>query len=116
MFDAVFALSTSIADNRWHHVAGVDQRLPPAPLMIYVDGRKQPETGHRNALLANLDVPAPLWLGRHHANRFRDRDDVYFEGEIDELSFYHRALTPEEILSIFRAGSHGKCRPPKGAH
>ena len=36
-------------------------------------------------------------------------NDLYFQGEMDELSFYHRALTPAEILSIFRAGSAGKC-------
>jgi hypothetical protein len=30
---------------------------------------------------------------------------------MDELSFYHRALTGAKIQSIFRAGSRGKCRP-----
>lgn len=108
--DGVFALSINIADNRWHHVAGVVQRLPPAHLAIYVDGVKQPEKSKQNAPMANLDSTAPLWLGRHHANKMIDRNDVYFEGEIDELSTYHRALTAAEILSIFRAGSHGKCR------
>jgi hypothetical protein len=111
--DAVIARSVNIADRRWHHVVGVIQRLPLAHLMIYVDGVKQPETSKRNAPLANLDVPVPVWLGRHHANSLVDRDNVYFEGEIDELSFYHRALTAAEILSIYRAGSHGKCRPAK---
>jgi hypothetical protein len=109
--DSVVAMSVNIADNRWHHVAGVVQRLPLVHLAIYVDGLKQPETSKQNAPLANLDSTAPLWLGRHHANKMIDRDNVYFEGEIDELSLYHRALTSAEILSIFRAGSRGKCRP-----
>ena len=108
--DGVFALSVNIADNRWHHVAGVVQRLRPAHLAIYVDGLKQPETSKGNVPLVNLDSTAPLWLGRHHANKMIDRNDVYFEGEIDGLSMYHRALTAAEIHSIFRAGSHGKCR------
>jgi hypothetical protein len=43
-----------------------------------------------SAPLASLDVPTPLWLGRHHANSLVPREDIYFEGEIDELSFYHR--------------------------
>jgi hypothetical protein len=63
------------------------------------------------AVLTNLDVPQPLWLGRHHANGYVDREDIYFQGDIDELTFYRRALTEKEIRSIFRAGAHGKCRP-----
>jgi hypothetical protein len=99
-----------IADRHWHHVAGVARRLPPQPLGIYVDGVNQPQTGERDAPLANLDVPAPLWLGRHHANDLMRTNDLYFDGEMDELSFYHRALTAAEIQAIFRAGSAGKCR------
>jgi len=109
-----FARSANIADNRWHHVAAVVKRLPPVPPEIYVDGAKQilPE-GLHNAPLINLDVAAPLWLGRHHANRNVKSDKFDFEGEIDELSFYHRALTAAEIQSIYRAGSRGKCRPAR---
>jgi hypothetical protein len=107
-----FAMSANIADSRWHHVAGVVKRLPPQPPEIYVDGVKQmqPE-GRRNTPLVNLDVAAPLWLGRHHANRNVKSDKFDFEGEMDELSFYHRALTAAEIQSIYHAGSRGKCRP-----
>lgn len=111
LVDAALAKSVNIADNRWHHVAGVCKRLPPERLGVYVDGVKQPDVSMRNAPLVNLDVPVPLWLGRHHANKLVARDDIYFEGEIDELSFYHRALTAAEIQLIFRAGSRGKCRP-----
>ena len=110
---SAIAGSADVADNRWHHIAGVVPRLPLAPFKIYIDGVQQPETSNRNAPLANLDVATPLWLGRHHANKVIDRENSYFEGELDELSFYHRALTAAEILSIYRAGSHGKCRPPK---
>jgi hypothetical protein len=43
--------------------------------------------------------------------RTRPANDLYFAGEIDELTFYHRALTAAEIQAIFRAGAAGKCRP-----
>ena len=99
-----------IADGRWHHVAGIVRRSPMGPFHIYVDGRLSPSTA-RNVTLRNIDVAAPLWLGRHHANAIIDRDNIYFEGDIDELTFYRRALTPAEILSIYRAGAKGKCRP-----
>ena len=109
-----FAMLANIADNRWHHIAGVVKRLPPQPPEIYVDGVKQiQQEGRHNAPLVNLDVAAPLWLGRHHANKDVQRDKFDFEGEIDELTFYHRALTAAEIQSIYRAGSRGKCRPAR---
>jgi len=34
-----------------------------------------------------------------------------FSGQIDELSLYNRALTPNEIAAIYLAGSAGKCPP-----
>jgi hypothetical protein len=102
-----------IADGRWHHVAGVVKRLPPQRAAMFVDGVREVH-GNRDATFANLDVPQPLWLGRHHANSLVDREDIYFQGDIDELTFYRRALTEKEIQSIYRAGAHGKCHgnPP----
>ena len=97
-----------IADGRWHHVAGVVKRLPPQRAAMFVDGVREVH-GNRDATLANLDAPQPLWLGRHHANALVDREDIYFQGDIDELTFYRRALTDKEIQSIYRAGAHGKC-------
>ncbi|MBS3099038.1 hypothetical protein J4462_02395, partial [Candidatus Pacearchaeota archaeon] len=36
----------------------------------------------------------------------------HFSGLLDELSIYNRALTEEEIQSIYQAGSAGKCYAP----
>ena len=35
----------------------------------------------------------------------------YFAGQIDEVELFDRALSVEEIQSIFNAGSFGKCKP-----
>jgi hypothetical protein len=32
-------------------------------------------------------------------------------GELDEASIHNRALSPQEIASIFAAGRAGKCKP-----
>ncbi len=82
----------------------------PQPPTIYVDGVRHQHEAMQDATLANLGVSQPLWLGRHHANGYRDREEVYFQGDIDELTFYHRALTGKETRSIYRAGAYGKCR------
>ena len=99
----------SIADGRWHHVAGVARRLPPQAPMIFVDGQLRAQNG-RNITLANIDSNAPVWIARHHSNSYVPRDNIYFEGDVDELSFYRRALSPAEIGALFRAGRAGKCR------
>jgi N-acetylneuraminic acid mutarotase len=38
--------------------------------------------------------------------------NIPFDGLIDELSMYNRALTPGEVLGIFKAGSDGKVASP----
>jgi Concanavalin A-like lectin/glucanases superfamily len=100
-----------IADNKWHHIAGVVKRLPPQPMLLYVDGKLRGQSGSY-APRANLDHGAPLWLGRHHANRYVPREDYYFEGAIDEATLYRAALTSAEIGKLYRAGAAGKCATP----
>jgi hypothetical protein len=39
-------------------------------------------------------------------------DGQYFNGLIDEVSLYDRALFPGEINAIYQAGSAGKCKSP----
>ena len=101
-----------LADLKWHHVAGVVKRLPPQPIKVYVDGKL---VGHsaRNAPLQNLNNKVPMWIGRHHRNDLVDRDNIFFMGSVDELSIFKRALSDAEILSIFQAGSKGKCKSQK---
>lgn len=107
----LWAREMKVADGRWHHVAGVARRLPPDRMRLFVDGAGY--ASQENTRFGNLDVTAPLWLGRHHANGRVPREDIYFQGDIDELAIYRRALTPAEILSIYKAGSRGKCLPKK---
>lgn len=101
--------SHPINDGKWHHVAAVGKRLPPQPGTIYVDGVRRIQAGKRLPL-GNLNHQTPLWLGRHHRNAYVNRDDVYFEGAVDELSVYRRALSATEIAAIHKAGRAGKCR------
>jgi hypothetical protein len=98
-----------IDDGRWHHIVGVARRLPQQAPQVFVDGQLRSQNG-RNITLANITNEAPVWLARHHANNYIRRDDIYFEGDVDELSFYRRALAPSEVAALFRAGRAGKCR------
>lgn len=103
------AVNTPIDDGKWHHLVGVARRLPQQSPEIYVDGKLAAKSG-RNITLGNLSTPAPVWLARHHANGYVPRDNIYFEGDIDELAFYRRALDPAEIAALYKSGRAGKCR------
>ena len=74
-------------------------------LKLYVDGvlvgtSLDPTTGA-------LDANVTDFIGR----RFPCPGTNTFNGLIDELSVYNRALTDAEIAAIFAAGSAGKCKP-----
>lgn len=101
-----------IDDNRWHHVAAVAKRLPTQPARIFVDGKPSSSLS-RNLTIEDVDSKVPVWFGRHHRNYHVDTDDIFFRGELDEISFYRRELSGPEIASIFRAGVAGKCRQNK---
>lgn len=103
------AAAYPIADGRWHHVVAVAKRLPPQAPILYVDGVKRIQSG-RNVPLGNLDHDTPVWLARHHSNELVPRDNIYYNGDMDEISVYRRALAPDEIAALFKAGRAGKCR------
>jgi hypothetical protein len=92
-------------DGNWHHVAVTVDRSSPTGLNLYVDGAVVLNYSpmNRPGSLANNQ---PLFIGRHatYAN-------MTFDGCIDEVEIFHRALSAQEVLGIFNAGSSGKCSP-----
>jgi len=87
--------------NRWSHVAGV---YDGTSVSIYVNGA-----------IVGAPVVAPgqivpsgnnLQTGHDPSNPPR-----YFNGLIDEASVYNMALSAQQILAIYNAGSAGKCPP-----
>jgi len=59
---------------------------------------------------AGADNNAALIIGsRNVFFEFPPIPDV-FDGEIDEVEIFHRALSQSEIQAIFNAGSAGKCK------
>ena len=100
--------SIPIDTHRWTHVAMTYEceGCPIGglgPLRVYVNGELDAEKLFTSQP-AFPDVPA-LVGARLDFNSPND----FFEGDIDELSIYDRALTANEIRSIFDAGRDGKC-------
>jgi hypothetical protein len=101
-YDANTVLTTSGANllpNTWYHVAATADGTTKS---IYLNAQ----------LLTNNPAPAPytpnsnpVEVGR--ASNFGS--GYFFNGLIDEISIYNRALTQDELQAIYNAGSAGKC-------
>ncbi len=97
--------SLFVADGSWHHVAVTVDRDDPSGLKLYVDCVSETfdPTGHQQSLTNDGDLEMGV--------------DTYvpgnrFSGGIDEVEFFNRALSTNEICAIFEAGSAGKCKCP----
>lgn len=92
----------SFAASTWTHCAVVVKRptVGASSVTLYVNGA---QVKHRaRALLGDTSNTTPLWIGRHKYN------GSGYQGRLDELSFYNRALSWHELRSVFLAGRLGK--------
>jgi len=90
--------TTSPVVNTWYHVAGVKSSTEIA---IYVNGVKE---GSKPLPAFTDSQTNDLYIGSQ--NNVRSN----FDGLIDEVELYNRALSGSEIQSIVNAGSAGKCK------
>jgi hypothetical protein len=88
--------------GRWVHYVAV---FDASTLNLYRDGSVV------YTALANFTTITygtyPVVAGRHPF--FLNR---YFKGRLDELAYFTRGLTPEEVLSIWWAGQNGTSLAP----
>ena len=95
----------TVNDGLWHHVAGVYDGLA---MYLYVDGTldvSQPSTG----TIAQNNIPLAIGDNNEPPSGF----SYFFNGLLDEVSLYNRALSADEIAAIFAAGQGGKCSGPQ---
>lgn len=101
-----FISTTNVADGAFHHVAVTVVRNSATGGNLYVDGvpvfNFNP-TGRPGSLTNN----AELRIGRNCPNTVLD---TFFNGLIDEVELFNRALSAAEVQGIFKAGSQGKCK------
>jgi hypothetical protein len=84
-----FNSNASVNDGEWHHI--VAQKVNTTGGEIYIDGRfDNSGTGSAKALLA-VDVVIGRWNG----------DGLYFDGLIEDIRVFKRALSADEIHSIY---------------
>lgn len=97
-----------LTKNEWHHVAGVRQVTNSvATLKLYVDGLLV--TTATDISIGPLSLITPDMIGRRNGCPTTSSTNT-FNGLIDEVEIFSRALRDTEIDSIFQAGSLGKCK------
>lgn len=96
-----------IADGNWHHIAvSVNRTSGPFTITWYLDGinlSPNPAAPPAGPLTSNV----PLRLGVRSTSL-----SGYWNGTLDELELFNRALTDGEVFAIYAAGRNGKCGHP----
>lgn len=109
-FTYVAAVSTNeIPTNQFSHLVGT---WDGSNLRLYVNGVLRAEMPTE---LRPGDTQCPFFIGGLNSIGTCDYVGQFFNGAIDELTYYGRALTEPEVTSLFTAGSAGKCpliQPP----
>jgi hypothetical protein len=104
---ATVTTTNPLAVNQWYHVAAT-LNGNTGDMSIYVNGvlAAQTNTSIRpfGPLIPSLEPT--IGIGNVGTSCW---DYVPFNGAIDEISLYSRALSQSEIQAIYNAGSSGKC-------
>ncbi|MBI3189421.1 MAG: hypothetical protein HYZ33_02115, partial [Ignavibacteriales bacterium] len=105
---STFISGVSVADGNWHHIAITVERANPAGLKFYIDGAlvstKNPTA--RNGSVSNNAV---FTIG---SRSFQNSGN--FNGSIDEVEVFNRALTACQVNALYLADTLGKCKPSSG--
>ncbi|HSY16849.1 MAG TPA: immunoglobulin domain-containing protein, partial [Candidatus Acidoferrales bacterium] len=93
----------AVTPNAWNHVALV---YTGTTLQFFVNG--VPGTLLGSSPLYDYNLNTSIIGGNVNGS---STTKSYFNGLIDELAVYNRALSSNEIAAIYLAGSAGKCTP-----
>ncbi|MFQ5677742.1 MAG: LamG domain-containing protein, partial [bacterium] len=97
----VFIESIAVNDGNWHHFAATHDG-GSGEMNLYVDGVL---SGSATEFFGAIDDGGmPLRIG------ISSQGFWPFAGFIDEVSIYSRAISAQEVLADFNAGSAGKCK------
>lgn len=90
--------------NKWTHLAAVFDSTAQA-LYIYIDGQRSSAAGAPFSTVYNPDEPLLIGAGDMGSSQ-----RYYFNGLIDEVEIFGRALSAAEVQSIYAAGATSRCR------
>jgi hypothetical protein len=105
MIDGGYQIGTTVInDGLWHHVAAVveEDSTDISQAKIYVDGMLDTISGSYPCQI-NTGCDSNVKIGYYDAGNLSD----YFEGSIDDVCIYDRALNSYEIEELYKSRSGG---------
>jgi hypothetical protein len=93
---------TPVDENRWHHVAGVYD-AEARTLNVFLDGRL--DSGCQIGEVTSRQLPSQSHVFVGRSGR---RDGYWFNGDLDDVRIYSRALTPLEIQTLVHETDRGR--------
>lgn len=99
-----------VTPGEWHHVAVTVDRDQPNGVTFYVDGVPSASTYDPTVRPGSLANDGRLLIGRSHWDFAPGTPPHFFDGRIDEVEIFRRALGASEIAALYEAGPGGKCK------
>ncbi|MCB1096273.1 MAG: immunoglobulin domain-containing protein, partial [Verrucomicrobiae bacterium] len=98
--------NTAFATGVWHHVAFT---ADGASLAIYQDGAEAARVAYSGALIESEIPGLGIGVKTDDSGAFPDGGNPgFWDGMIDDLGLWARALTPAEITAVYEAGLRGE--------
>lgn len=94
--------NTTISTNSWIHVVGL---YDGANLQLYINGIKDSNVTARTANI--LTAVAELWIGHGDDQAYPASYRYPFNGYLDDVRIYNRALFASEISELYQYGLSG---------
>jgi uncharacterized delta-60 repeat protein len=99
--ESYYVSTATVTPGVWNHVA---LTYDGQTVRFFINGQAAGQVeDHLNAYPLNIAT-----IGGNTTTTHNENSQDSFSGEIDELSLYNRALSAQEIQSIFQAGPDGK--------
>lgn len=98
--------TTNVADGLWHHLAVTVDRDQAAGIVFYVDGAVV-LTGNPTTATGSITTTNVLRIGA--VSGFSPA--AFYDGLMDEIEIFNRALGAPEVASVYLADVYGKCKP-----
>ncbi len=97
--------TASVNDGLWHHVAITNTGTQES---MFIDGALVASRANAGVLYGSGSYAYTLGVARAEGWPGWNGATMFYSGQMDEVSLYNRALTPQEIQTAFTAGGSGK--------
>ncbi len=105
--DAQVFTVENVALSDWQHVAATFDTASQS-IAVYLNGQPAETISYTTGGVTSISQStADVLIGAYDAGAA----GYFYGGQIDEVQLYRVALTPEQVLAIYNAGSSGVCAP-----